>query len=271
MVGQVRILNYIDSLNTKNIPSFLILLGGKGSGRTMLAKHFANSIDATFTTCGIKVDEIRSIIDTAYKTREKVVYCIQDADTMRNEAKNAMLKITEEPPKNAYFVMTVENDSTLLDTIKSRAMVLSLDPYTKKELEQYFYSTTNEGGSEIKLISDIATTPYEVDKMIEYGKDFIDYVNLVIDNIANVEPANAFKAGGRIALKNEEDKYDFKLFLNAFIELCINRIYEDTKNSYHYSKGIDVTIPYLNKVSHIGVNKQQLYDAWVFEIRGVWQ
>lgn len=271
MIGQRRINNWIDNLDCDNFPNFILLSGGKGSGKTTIAKTIAKKLNATFTVAGIKVDEIREVIDTAYTVKDKTLYCIQEADTMRNEAKNALLKITEEPPKNAYFVLTVCDDSTVLDTIKSRAMCFTLDPYTFEELQKYFWSlsyvSSDVSKEEVETICTIATTPYEVERLIEYGKDFIDFVNLVVDFISEVEPANAFKTSNKLAIKSDEG-YDLKLFWEVFVYVCMKRLEEDCLK---YTKGACATIPYIAKIQKLGVNKQQVYDSWVFEIREVWQ
>lgn len=264
MIGQTKILDWVDS-NIENFPHFIIIVGERGSGKTTLSKVIANRLNANFAVSGIKVDEIREVINTAYNVKDTSLYCVKDADTMRNEAKNAMLKITEEPPKNAYFIMTVEDDSTLLDTIKSRSFVFYMEPYSEPELRSYFLEAHENEDADIDFVCDMATTPYEVDKLIEYGKDFIDYVNLVIDNVALVEPANAFKSGKQLALKGEEG-YDLKIFFRTFMLMCLYRLPAD---DITISKYIVATAPYLSKVSKLGVNKQQLYDSWVFEIRSL--
>lgn len=49
-----------------------------------------------------------------------VVVVIQDAQLMRPEAANALLKTLEEPRGNAIFLLTTEHPSTILPTITSR-------------------------------------------------------------------------------------------------------------------------------------------------------
>lgn len=265
MIGQRSIIDWIDR-NLDNFPTFIIFVAPRGCGKRMLAHYVARKLGANYAPCGVKVDEVREVINTAYSTRDKALYCFEDADTMRAEAKNAMLKVTEEPPANAYFCMTVEDESSLLDTIKSRGHVILLQPYTRDEIKDYVLDKYGEDAP--MVICDVASTPREADLMVQYGPDFMDYVELVVDNVAEVQPANAFKSSGKLALKNEEDKYDLKLFWNAFISICIKRVMDD---SLKYTQGVCTTIPYLLKCERLGVNKVQLYDDWVFNIREVWQ
>lgn len=264
MIGQEYLRYKLNSmLKHNNLPHFIIFVGPRGSGRTMLTKYIANKISAIYTISDIKVDSIREVIDTAYKSTDKIVYHIKDADTMRAEAKNAMLKITEEPPKNAYFVMTVENDASLLDTIMSRAFVEHMEPYTPDQLSEYAKSKYSQFD---KIILDIAATPYQIDTLIHYGSEFIEYVKLVIDNIGEVESANAFKSGNKIAFKDDPDKYDLTVFLKTFTTLCTNKLTDGTYDNIWAEYAI-ITCIYVDKSAKLGVNKQQLYDMWVFDIR----
>ena len=270
IIGQYNAISWIQMWVEKGFPHFVVLIAPKGCGKRTLAKYIAEKLNASYAECGVKVDEVREVIDTAYKVRDTVVFCIADADTMRAEAKNAMLKITEEPPENAYFILTVQDDSTLLDTIKSRSVQLILEPYIPSQLEEYCELkgwTMQSDPAKTKELCSMVSNPYELEKLREYGQEFIDYVELVMDNIAEVEPANAFKSSSKLALKSEDEGYDLGVFLSVFIYFCEKRLEQDPMR---YAQGMYVTEPFLSRVNRLGVNKQQLYDSWVFGIREVW-
>lgn len=259
MIGQKHIREFID-LNVDKLPHFIVLIGDRGGGKRTLAKYIAEKLDATYSEVGIKVDDVREVVNTSSLSATKVLYCFADADNMRPEAKNAMLKITEEAPDNAYFVLTVTNEKSLLDTIKSRAFVFKMQNYTTEELGDYIklkdYPESN--------LLFIASTPYEIDMLYLYGKEFFDYVNLVLDNIAEVEPANAFKSSFKLNIKNE-DGYDIVLFFKALRFILINRLFASGETKY--ANSILVTSTAIGKLSEMSVNKQQVYDSWVFKIR----
>lgn len=272
MIGQnnnrSKILSWIEA---GNVPHFIIIVGPRGCGKTMLTKYLADKMNCMYAVSDIKVDAIREIINTAYTATDAIVYHIQNADNMRAEAKNALLKITEEPPKNAYFVMTIQNDSSLLATLKSRAQVLRMEPYRTEELKQYAYEKYPDDNWTDLLMS-IVSTPYDIDVLSIYDKTaFIEYVNLVIDNIGAVEPANAFKSANRLQFKDtdlDRTKFELKLFFSAFVAICEQKIYSGLYDN-KWVNAIIVTTPYIDAVDKLGVNKQQLYDKWVFEIREV--
>lgn len=251
MVGQSKIIEWVDN-NIDSFPHFIVLLAPKYYGKRTMAKHIAHELSAIYSKCETNVGTVREVIDSSYKSSTKVMYCFEDADNMSLQAKNAMLKITEEPPENAYFCMTVCNSNSLLDTVKSRAQVFNFQPYTYEEIGKY---------------QNVCDCPGEVELLEKYGvEDFTDYVKLVVDNIAEVEPANAFKSSIKLNL-NGNAGYDLMMFFKMFIAECEVRI---TKNAMKYANGISVTSKYLQEISKTGANKRQLYDMWVFDIRHIW-
>jgi len=79
----------------------------------------------------IVVDDTRAIASflrlTPAEGRWRVVI-VDGADTMNNNAANALLKILEEPPKYAVLLLVSDNPGRLLPTIRSRCRRLALKP-----------------------------------------------------------------------------------------------------------------------------------------------
>lgn len=78
--------------------------------------------------------------DLAFK-----VYIIHDAHTMTVQAQNALLLTLEEPPAFVIFLLLCENASALLETIRSRAPVLRMQPVTDAEIRGYLLSSERSG------------------------------------------------------------------------------------------------------------------------------
>ena len=75
----------------------------------------------------IQVDQIRHMAADAYtrpQQAEKKVYIIKDAGSMNMSAQNAALKILEEPPAYAVFILCAESAEALLATIRSRCVTI---------------------------------------------------------------------------------------------------------------------------------------------------
>ncbi len=146
-------------LNSGRLPHAIILEGESGAGKTTLAREIAASLVCradggkpcyNCTQCkkaekgyhpdifeykpagGAKsfhVDIIRNIINDIYMApneSEYKVYILCNAHFMNESAQNALLKVLEEPPSYAVFILTVENRTAMLETVLSRSVVLSV-------------------------------------------------------------------------------------------------------------------------------------------------
>ncbi len=73
-----------------------------------------------------KIRALRRDVFMRPNEAERSVVIIADADTMNSQAQNALLKILEEPPEYASFVLLADNSERLLPTVRSRCVILNL-------------------------------------------------------------------------------------------------------------------------------------------------
>lgn len=172
VVGHRDIIQYIqDAVEQGKVSHAYILNGQRGSGKKMLARLFAMTLQCESgksEPCGecrsckqansgnhpdiitvrhekpasISVDDIRQqvngdIMIKPYSSPYKV-YIIPEADLLTVQAQNALLKTIEEPPEYAIIFLLTENVDSLLPTIRSRCVMLKLrnirDTLVKKYL-----------------------------------------------------------------------------------------------------------------------------------------
>lgn len=84
----------------------------------------------------ITVDQIRTLRADAYVRPNEgagKVYLLEGADEMNASAQNAMLKLLEEGPAYASFLLLGRNGGGVLQTIRSRCEQLSLAPVSRGE------------------------------------------------------------------------------------------------------------------------------------------
>ena len=161
----------------RSVPRFIIISGDIGSGRLTLAKVIIRMINAKGIIMGNSIAEVRDTIENAYTITDTTCYIFRNADDMKNEAKNALLKVVEEPPNNAYFIMTVQNIDNMLGTIKSRGTVIKMEPYTREELlsatndEILLKYCSNIGQTMVGVVEDIKNAEYLVDEVFKAFRD----------------------------------------------------------------------------------------------------
>ena len=79
----------------------------------------------------ITVDQARTLRTDAYirpNEGKRKVYVIDPADSMNPTAQNALLKVLEEGPQYAAFLLVAGEPGRLLETIRSRCELLALQP-----------------------------------------------------------------------------------------------------------------------------------------------
>ena len=232
MIGQKNNINTLIQWRcNKSVPRFIILSGSEGSGRLTFAKAIIKMISAKGIIMGNSIAEVRETIENAYTITEPTCYIFRNADDMKNEAKNALLKVVEEPPNNAYFIMTVQNIDNMLGTIKSRGTVIKMEPYTREEL----LSATNDEIL-LKYCSNIGQI--QIDKSdIKKAEKCVDDV---INALKNKSGTSLLKACTQLKSKQtESEKVDCLLFFRVFqkklYEACKNDLL-NTISIYHISR-----------------------------------
>ncbi len=84
----------------------------------------------------IAVDQIRALRADAYirpNEGRRKVYLLENAGDMNPSAQNAMLKLLEEGPEYAAFILLCENPGSVLETIRSRCEQLPMTPVSLPE------------------------------------------------------------------------------------------------------------------------------------------
>jgi DNA polymerase-3 subunit delta' len=86
----------------------------------------------------------------------RLVLIIDEAERLREEAANSILKTLEEPPASSLILLITSKPYALLETIRSRCQMLSFAPLTTAELEQYLSASYKRPAEEIKLLARLA-------------------------------------------------------------------------------------------------------------------
>lgn len=261
MIGQKKLRERIDKAVADNkLPHFILIRGGRGSGKRVMANYIACQLGATLVDVEKSVEAVRNLISTVEKSTIKTVYVFQRAEELSAQAVNAMLKTLEEPSQYAYFVFTTRNDQLLLDTIKSRGTMYTMGAYSPSELTEY-----NNG----QPVPEYCKTPHDVD-LFNRNSGLEEFVQLVIDNIASVSLVNAMKIAENVDVDGTDaSKFDLNLFFETFKYLCFQRMEESHKmeTTQMLYDWMTITSRYQRDAMRSGANMKMLFDMWLMDIR----
>lgn len=280
MIGQDKLLTQIDAIIAINkFPRFSIVVGERGMGHEDVARYIHKKMDADYIQLpDVKVDTVRIMIQQAYKLHKTTVFCIPNADDMSINAKNAMLKVVEDSPNKAYFVMCLEDLSNTLATIQSRGIVFRMNTPSEKDIAEFarslYVNKEDINENEIERLCKICSTQSDVLYFVKHNIDnFYKYAEYVADNFHTVSGAEVFKFSDKLAIKDEEDKYDIRLFLKTLQEILRQRcdVIEDVKLIRCNCMLVLSIGHYLQDLRIKGVNRAMLLDNLWLELRRVWK
>lgn len=110
-----------------------IITGGTPIDRAnYLAQLCSPQVDLhhlTLDTTSITIKQVHALIDSlSISARLPRIVWIEEANLLTIPAQNALLKLLEEPPTDTRFFLTCDSASSLLTTIRSRALLFALSP-----------------------------------------------------------------------------------------------------------------------------------------------
>lgn len=269
MVGQKDILNNVDYwIKTDTVPRFMIISGAKGSGKATLAKEISRRMRAYLIECELSVDAVREAVKNCYKCSAPTVYLFRNADKMSTAAKNAMLKITEEPPRQAHFIVTVQNGDNMLETLRSRATNLQMAPYTADELDVFYHDYTHKKNQLIRDVCEVPGMMLDMEKIDV--EELLEFCYTIVDNIQQVTGVNAFKIVQRIRLKEDGQGHDPELFFHCMKYALLQRLADEqasVDDLVRFGNMLLATCKYHGEFNITGVKKDATLDMWVLEMR----
>lgn len=170
LLGNARVKqNLQQSIDSGRVSHFYLLAGPEGSGKKTLARLLAAALmcqseekpclhcaacrkvmqdshpdfitvqDPEHKNVAVKiVRQVREEMFVRPNEAHRKIYMF--AQELGTEGQNALLKILEEPPEYGVFFLLTDNPEKLLETVRSRATVLSLQALPEEILQRQLHS-----------------------------------------------------------------------------------------------------------------------------------
>lgn len=210
--GNVDLVSTLKNLLSKPKPPHAYLLTGEtGCGKTTTARIIADMLGCKGTDFKEinasdfrGIDMIREIISNAkYKPLEGKcrMWLIDESHKLTGDAQNAMLKLLEDPPEHAYFILATTDPQKLISTVKGRCSVFNLQTLSDKDMYRLLKRIT---------VAEKEVVEKEIfDQIIQDALGHARNAINVLEQVLSVEPEKRMEVAKR---KAEEQ--------NEIIELC---------------------------------------------------
>lgn len=130
-----------------------------GDVRTVMREIKDPTISKENKSRYIKIEYTRSLSEQAqfrpYEGRRRV-FIIDEAEWMQEPAANSLLKTLEEPPPTSLLILVSSKPYSLIETIRSRCLMLNFAPLGAAEIEQHLRAKEKRPAEEARLLARIA-------------------------------------------------------------------------------------------------------------------
>lgn len=228
LIGQKHNLAIIDKW--QDLPNFIIIQGDNHTGKTNMVLYLCQKYKLFYKKMNNGVKDIRSLI-TIMKPNANTIYHFKNFNEATIQAKNALLKVTEEPVPGNYIVIT---GGPQIKTLESRARRLIMEPYELSDMKTYMAKYYADSDFQDKLFAAGFNTPAKVQYYKKYEKiqGLLDFAYEVFQQITYLSPDHIISMLARF--EAWYDKADIDAVL-LFLSLLINIIEYNINTNHYYS------------------------------------
>lgn len=245
----------------KTSPAFAKVSIGSHPDLLVLESGSENSDSASGD---ILVDEARKIGSFLHLTSSETPYrlvIIDSIDDMNSNAANSILKLLEEPPANAMFILISHAPGRLLPTIRSRCRQIrmrELPPTTALNVLQNIAPDISEdvGLGLIELASGSPGIAYDLH--INKGIEIYGNIVAIISSLPKLDIVAVQKLGESVSGKTNENYW-------RITKMLLNKVLIDATKNNAINKSIATSYSeknYNNFKLTVAINTKRLLEIW---------
>lgn len=251
---QDKLLSHINRFTINTLPHTILLKGHQGSGKHLVCNYISDYFNLPLVdiTEELNLEKITEI----YLSPLPQMYLI-DSDKISVKEQNIILKFLEEP-SNLIFIVLLNSNNLLLDTIKNRCYNLDLQRYTKDNLKTFLTSDITDQ-SLLNLIIEISKTPGDVIKFSNVNFiDMYNFANKIFQYIKTANLSNCLTISNKLYFDNFIDNnYNVDLFCKVLLHI-----------SKSISPNIYILTNELNNALFIPhINKKLLFEKYIINLK----
>lgn len=277
-----KLLNYLK--NPKALPNFLFISKSPGSGKTSCSKIIAMYLNCDCLRLNASdergIEMIRQKIKLFVRSMSsnpgiKRMVFLDEGDGITNIAQNSLRNIMEEYSNNAFFVMTCNNVSKIIEPIRSRCIEFYFDKPDVLKIASHLAIICRQEKLEVtpKSLDILIKLNYpnirNMVKLLQDTKISGKHLSTMLDNITNFKQFYLDVAKGNIEViknkvfKSEIDVRDF----NYWLFKAIFNKFETL--GFEKSKKIIEVLAENEKYFSIGSNQEVIFLNGCLKIIGI--
>lgn len=259
IVGQEKLLNFINSSTIDTFPRTIMLVGDAGSGKHLICDYIASKFNLLIDNISDRLT-LETIEDAA--TRVSLCLYIIESNKITVKEENTILKFLEEPPRSCFIIILCENPTYILNTVKNRCFQLRLENYNSEQIQKFIPQDKHNS-----TLARIAKTPGQAKQLLLHPVD--DMVELAVkmyNSIANANFANALTISDKLAFKAEKDKFDYKIFLQILLFVITDIITTNDVDNRYY-QAYQLTSDLYNKQYIPHIDNKMLFENYSCKLR----
>lgn len=204
-------------------------------------------IKAEGSSASIKKEQIDALEEEfSYSGLEKGprVFIINDIEKATLSAENSLLKFLEEMKENCYGVLITSNLSQVLETIKSRCQVVTLERINKNVLkEAYLSKGTNE-----ELARILCTLTNNVKEGLTFLED--ETINKIISLVRSINRTFYNNDVSELTM-NDEGKFLLQAQDKKYHQIFLDLLITITNDAIYYLLGEKDNIVFVNTIEEL--------------------